>query len=164
MSFKEQVMEATKALRDKDYDKAIAIYKKGLGGDEKDAPLIKNIAQCYSWKGDLDGAKGYAEMVLAVEPNDHEMLMILARYWAGKEDLEMTYKLVCRVLENPPEQIEKVSRWVFGIIKPLSLFSKNLKGVEEKSKRAFEEAKRKSEARIKWARDFKEWYEKSLHV
>jgi tetratricopeptide (TPR) repeat protein len=162
LSFKEQVLDATRALRDNDYDKAIAIYKKGLAENEKETALAKGIAQCYGWKGDLDSAMEYADMVLALEPNDHEMLMLSARYWSDKEDLDMTYKFVCRILENPPEQIEKVSRWVFGVIKPLSLVLKNFRGIEEKSKRAFEDAKRKREARLKWARDFKEWYERSL--
>ena len=164
LSFKEQVIDATRALRDNDYDKAIAIYKKGLAENEKETALAKSIAQCYGWKGDLDSAIEYADMVLAVEPNDHEMLMLSARYWSDKENLEMTYKFVCRLLENPPEQIEKVSRWVFGIIKPFSLVFKNFRGIEEKSKRAFEDAKRKREARLKWARDFKEWYEKSVEI
>lgn len=164
LNFKEQVIDATRALRDKDYDKAIAIYKKGLAENEKETALAKSIAQCYGWKGDLDSAIEYADMVLAVEPNDHEMLMLSARYWSDKENLEMTYKFVCRLLEKPPEQIEKVSSWVFGIIKPFSLVFKNFRGIEEKSKRAFEAAKGKREARLKWARDFKAWYEKSVEI
>lgn len=159
--FKELVIDATKALRDDDYDTAIDIYKKEQQKNNKEtyAVSIKGIAQCYEWKGDLENAIEYANKMLSLDPNDSEMLMLAARYWFNNQNEEMTYKYVCKVIANPPEPIEQIPKWTFWIIKPFSLFFKNLRKIEKKSESIFSDHEQKNKERVKWAMEYKNWYE-----
>lgn len=87
------------------------------------------------------------------------MLMLAVRYWYNKKEDEKTYQYACRIIENPPEPTEAMPSWGFLIIKPFSLLFKRFKVAEEKAKKAFSEEERRREENIKWAREFKEWYE-----
>ena len=121
--------------------------------------FLEMIAKCYEWKGEPEKAIEYAEKKLAIEPNDFEMLMLYARYWNNKEDDEMTYKYVCRVVENPPEPFEGIPDWGFRLLKPFELFLKRFKGIEAKARKDFSDDEINREENLKWAGDFKEWYE-----
>jgi tetratricopeptide (TPR) repeat protein len=159
--FKELVIDATAALRDDEYDKAIAIYKKALQADDKEiyAVAVKSIAQCYGWKGDLESAIKYADELLTLDPNDSEILLLTASYWYSKQNEEMTYKYVCRYVENPPEPIEQIPKWIFWIIKPFSLFFKNLRNLEKRSKFLFAEHNCRDIGKVAWAKKYKKQYE-----
>ena len=160
-NFKEFVIDATKAIRDSDYDTAITIYKKEERENNKDtyAVSIKAIAQCYAWKGDLENAFKYANKMLILDQNDSEMLLLAARYWYDKQNEEMTYKYVCKVIKNPPDSIEQIPKWTIWIIKPFSLFFKNLRNIERKFISIVSDHEQKNKEWVKWAMDYKNWYE-----
>ncbi len=160
-SFKEFVIDATTAMRDGDYDTAISIYEREMQENNKETYVvsIKGIALCYGWKGDLENAFEYADKVLTIEPYDSQMLILAARYWHDKQDEEMTYKYICKAIENPPTSEEKIPQFIFWILKPFSLFFKNLRNIEKKANNAFYESEQKDKEWIAWAVQYKNWYE-----
>ena len=160
-SFKELIIDATAAMGDGDYDTAITIYEREIQENNKEtyAVSIKAIAQCYGWKGDLESAIEYADKALTLDPDDFQMLMLAARYWHDKQNEEMTYKYICKVIENPPTEEEQIPQFVFWIMKPFALFFKNLRNIEKKAKNAFDESEQKNKEWIEWAKEYKNWYE-----
>jgi tetratricopeptide (TPR) repeat protein len=163
LRFIKQLHDVTIAIRNENYDTAIDIYQKMMADNEKDIKTIavKGIADCYAWKGDLEKAIEYADKALTVEPNDSQMLMLVARYWHIKQNEEMTYKFVCRFIENPPsEKNEHIPKITFWILNPFSLFFKNLRNIEKKAIDAISENNRKNKEKMMWAKEYKKWYEK----
>jgi len=87
------------------------------------------------------------------------MLMLAARYWSKMDDDDRTYHYVCRIVENPPEPFPVIPKWLFWIVKPFSLIFKGLRNIEETSINDVAENEKNKDKSIKWAKDFKDWYE-----
>ena len=152
-------MSAAKAAGAGDYDAAIDLYKKSLIKDQKDIIALNMIALCYEWKGDLENAVQYANKSLAINPIDFDMLMLAARYWRKMNDDDKTYHYACRIIENPPEPFPSIPKWLFWVVKPLSLIFKGLRNIEERSTNDFAENERNNAKGVEWAKEFKIWYE-----
>ena len=157
MSFREH-MTASRAIGAKNYDKAIDACKKMLDENKEDYVAISMLAFCYEWKGDLAQAIIYADKFLTRVPNNLPMLLLSARYWAKSGDEERTYKFVCRAIENAAIKEPDIPRWIFWIIKPLSIFKK-FRGFEEKALRDEQSYREYKTDQLHWARKYKTWYE-----
>ena len=158
MSFRDQMI-ASRAIGSKNYDTAIDAYKRLLIENKEDYHATGMLAFCYEWKGDIAQAIIYADKFLTRFPNDLQMLLLSARYWAQSRDEERTYSFVCRALENANEETHEIPRWPFKLLKPLSIFFKRLRGLEEKAERGEQINKKYREDQLNWAKQYKAWYE-----
>ena len=169
MSISEDVI-AARAVGSQDYDTAIAIYKKKLAADAKDSFSLSMIAHCYEWKKDMETAIGYANKVLVEDPTDFSMLLLAARYWSGIEDIDRTYHYACRALDNPPEAIPEIPKWVLRIFRVFSIIPK-FRNFDKKAKQDLARLNKEDKDNMEWAEEYKRWYEakygpgakKSLH-
>lgn len=87
------------------YDDAIALGKKLLAKDEKNANLQLNLATALSGKGDVDGASKAFERAVALAPNDARFEMAFAKHLAAanKHDEAVTHlKQAERVAGDDP--------------------------------------------------------------
>ncbi len=157
MSFLE-MMKASSAVGTKNYDAAIDACKRMLDEDKEDYFATSVIAVCYEWKGDIAQAIIYADKLLTRFPNDLEMLLLSARYWAKSGDEERTYQFVRRALENSNEKTYEIPKWPFKLMKPLSVFKK-FRGLEERAKKDEKNYQKNREEQLNWAKQYKAWYE-----
>jgi len=151
-------IKAAKAVGSKDYDTAIEIYKGKVEENETDSFALSMLAHCYEWKKDMESAIEYANRVLGVVPTDFSMLLLAARYWSRQTDNDRTYHYACRALEHPPEPSPEIPQWNFWILKPLSVFPK-FRNFEKKAKKDMARHEMKDKDNLKWAKEYKEWYE-----
>jgi tetratricopeptide (TPR) repeat protein len=157
LSFRDQMI-ASKAIGAKNYDTAIDAYKRILDENKEDCHATGMLAFCYEWKGDIARAIIHADNFLNRFPNDLQMLLLSARYWAQSGDEERAYGFVCRALENAHEKAYKVPKWFFKLLKPLSIFKK-FRGLEEKVERGEQINGKYREDQLNWAKQYKAWYE-----
>ncbi len=159
MKFAENI-KASKAIGADDFDTAIQIYKKRIENDETDIVSLKMIANCYCWKDDDENSFYYATKALKIEPEDFNMHFLVAMYWLSRKENKNVYKSVSLALENPPEVISKLPKLTILIVKLIGCIfwfkKKNLsKSIDDYCNSYNEE----NEAKLKWAREFKDWYE-----
>lgn len=157
MSFRDQMI-ASRAIGANNYDTAITAYKRILEEDKEDYQAIGMLVFCYEWKGDIAQAIIYADKFLARFPNDLQMLLLSARYWAQSGDEERTYQLVNRALENSNEKTYEIAKWPFKLMKPLSIFKK-FRELEEKAAKGEQINRKYREDQLNWAKQYKAWYE-----
>lgn len=157
MSFNED-LKASSAIGKGDYETAIEIYKNKLEDDEKDYFALTMLANCYEWKEDMEKAIEYANKVLVTNPTDFSMLFLAARYWSSLKDIDRTYHYACRAVENPPEVLPEIPRWIFWFFKPLSIFPR-FRNLEERMKKDVAKHKLRGMDDLKWAKKYKKWYE-----
>lgn len=157
-------MIASRAIGAENYDDAIDAYKRMLDENKEDYHAIGMLAFSYEWNRDIAQAIIYADKFLSRFPNDLQMLLLSARYWAQTRDEERTYRFVCRALENSNEETHKIPRWPFKLLKPLSLFFKKLRGLEEKAENGEQINQKYREDQLNWARQYKAWYESKQAV
>jgi tetratricopeptide (TPR) repeat protein len=158
LSFRDQMI-VSKAIGAKNYDAAIEVYKRMLNENKENYEATFMLAFCYEWTGNLAQAIIYADKFLTRFPNDLQMLLLSARYWAHSGDEERTYRFACRALENSDEKIYRIPKWPFKLLKPLSLFFKKFRGLEAKATRGEEINRKYKEDQLKWAKQFKAWFE-----
>lgn len=152
-------MTASRAIGTKNYDTAIDAYKRLIDENKDDYHAIGMLAFCYEWKGDIAQAIIYADKFLSRFPSDLQMLLLSARYWAQSGDEERAYQFVNRALENSDEKTHEIPRWPFKLLKPLSIFFKKLRGLEEKAERGEQINRKYREDQLNWAKEYKTWYE-----
>lgn len=157
MSFRE-MMKASSAIGGKNYDAAIDACKRMLDQNKEDYFATSMIAMCYEWKGDIAQAIIYADKLLNRFPNDLEMLLLSARYWAQSGDEDRTYQFVNRALEHSNEKTHEIPKWPFKLMKPLSIFKK-FRGLEEKSEKDEQIFRKDREEQLNWSKQYKAWYE-----
>jgi tetratricopeptide (TPR) repeat protein len=152
-------MRASKAIGSKNYDVAIAIYKRKLESDETDSFALDMLAYCYKWKGDTEAALEYVNKRLAQDPKDFYMLLLAAGCWFEKNNEDQTYNYVCRALENVPRaEPEDIPKVTYFILKPLSIF-KRFRRLASKMREADLSFKKHYKENIEWAWQYKQWYE-----
>jgi hypothetical protein len=132
-----------------------------LDANKEDYVAISMLALCYEWKGDIAQAIIYADKFLTRVPNDLVMLLLSARYWAESGDDERTYKFVCRALENANKKDPEIPRWLFWLIRPLSIFKK-FRRIEKKAQLDAQSYKDYKTNQLNWAKKYKVWYESKL--
>ncbi len=154
----QQEMRLSAAIGKKEYDDAISICNEMLEADEYDPFALSMIAQCYEWKDDYENALLFASKCLEKNSGDFSMLILAARHWSMKKDEDKTYYYVCRALENRIYYSPVIPGWVNWFIKLLSFFKK-YQNIEEKVKMDQINHENRQKEEIKWAMDFKKWYE-----
>ena len=159
MSFNEDI-KASKAIGSGDYNTAIKIYTSRLEKDENDLISLQMLACCYEWKDDKERTIEYANKALVVDPNNFSMLMVAARYWLSLNDADRTFLYACRVVDNPPIQVPEIPKWVFCILKPLSIF-RRFRHFEKNTKMDLSKNDERDEDNLKWANEYKVWYEEN---
>ena len=116
------------------------------------------IAQCYEWKGDTDSAIEYANKLLVIDPGNLDALLLAARYWQHQGDEERTYHYANRAAQNPPGELPPIPKFVYWIVKSLSIFPR-FRRLREASAASLKNAEKKDRERFEWAVKYKEWYE-----
>jgi tetratricopeptide (TPR) repeat protein len=162
LSFREQI-KASKAIGAKNYDAAIDTYKKMLDEHKEDYFATSMLAFCYEWKGDIAQAITYADKFLTRFPDDLEMLLLSARYWAQSGDEEKTYQFVRRALENSSVKTHKIPKWSFKLMKPLSFFKK-FRGLEEKAEKDEQTFRKNREEQLNRAKQYRAWFESNKQL
>ncbi len=157
--FKSLVFDAAQAIKVGNYDKSIAIYKKALIQQNNDLALLRSIAKCYDWNGNLENAFRFANRALAINPNDFDMLLLVCKYWFEMNNEEKTYKYACKIISAMPESLTKGLKLAYWIIKPLSTIFKNLGGTEKKIASSLSDHETRNVEFMIWAKGYKEWYE-----
>ena len=159
MSFIED-LKASKAIGSSDYDTAIEIYTSRIENNGADLISLQMLACCYEWKGDKENTIEYVNKALVADPKSFSMLMIAVRYWLNLNDSDRTYLYVCRVVDNPPIQTPEIPKWIFWILKPLSIF-RRFRHFEKNTKKDLSKYDKRDIDDLKWANEYKAWYEKS---
>ncbi len=162
MSFREQII-AARAIGSKNYSAAIESCKRMLSENDSDYYAIAMLAYCYEWGGDIANSIIYADKYLARFPNDLDMLLLSARYWATSGDEERSYHFVCRAIENRSETPAEIPNWLFWLLKPFSLLKK-YRGLEKNAKEGVQINKQWKADNLEWAKRYKEWYESKLEA
>lgn len=160
MSFREKMIVA-KAIGSRNYSGAIESCKRMLSENEEDYFAIALLAYCYEWGDDIANSIIYADKYLARFPNDVDMLLLSARYWATSGDEERSYDFVCRAIENRLETPKEIPNWLFWLIKPFSILNK-YRGLEKNAREGVQLNKQWKEDNLEWATQYKEWYESKL--
>ena len=100
------LMQASLALRQKDYDEAVVLAKKALEENEQLTNANTIIAQAYAAKGDAAGGIAYVEAYLAKNPEDGKLYDILAQLHLGNNDLEKARGAYEKAIELSPQQVQ----------------------------------------------------------
>jgi tetratricopeptide (TPR) repeat protein len=157
LSLRDQ-LRASRAIGAKNYDEAIDLCKRMLEKNSEDYNAISMLAVCYEWKGDIAQAIIYADKFLSRVPNELNMLLMSARYWAQSGDEERTYTCVCRAIESANKKEPEIPRWLFWLMKPLSIFKK-FRGLEKKAELDAQSYRDYKKNQLDWAKKYKAWYE-----
>ena len=152
-------MRASKAIGAKKYDVAIEIYKRMYEEDKNDPYALSMLAICYEWNDQKDLAFNYANQRVSQDPNDFQMLLVTARYWAANNNSKETYNIVCRILENAPSvETANMPKLFIAVLRLLSKFKK-YQGIESRAIEDTEEYNKDIRESIAWAKKYKEWFE-----
>ncbi len=162
MSFREQMI-AARAIGSKNYTAAIESCKRMLNENNDDYFAIAMLAYCYEWVGDIANSIIYADKYLARSPNDLDMLLLSARYWAKSGDEERSYHFVCRAIEYRLETQTEIPKWLFWLLKPFSIL-KRYRGLEKNAREGVQINKQWKSDNLEWAKRYKEWYESKLET
>jgi hypothetical protein len=162
LSFQEKMI-AAKAIGSKNYPAAIKSCKRMLSENEEDYFAIAMLAYCYEWGGAIANSIIYADKYLARFPNDLDMLLLSARYWATSGDEERSYNFVCRAMKNRTETPAEIPNWLFWLLKPFSILKK-YRGIETKAKEGVQIDTQWKADNLEWARQYKIWYESKLET
>ncbi len=116
------------------------------------------LAICHELNGDRDEAFHYANKQLALDPNDYDILLLMARYWSESNDEDKTYYYVCFALKNITTSTTEIPNGIYWLLKPLSIFRK-FRRFEVWAKTNNLKHDKNEKDHIDWAKQYKEWYE-----
>ncbi len=151
-------MKVARAIGRDDFATAIRYLKEGIAANGESAYYLYMIAECHENIGSDQEALDYGTRALAHDPCDLDTLQLVTRIYQDRGEDERAYLYVCRALENPPEAIEDIPRFLMAVLRVLSIIYPRLKKVDpHKSFHNFNKRQRDWQA---WAEDWKEWYEK----
>lgn len=136
-----------------DYEKGKELFHKLMASGDDSTLTLWGLAYCYHGMEKDDEAIKYANRVLENEPNHFHILMLLAGIYSNKQDHENTISYVERGLANQPPAPGPFPIWIEKMIK--------ITGPEKMGKKLKEDWEMEPEDRdwIKWAKEYKEWYE-----
>lgn len=163
MSYLDNV-KASKAIGAKKYSVAIEIYERMLATDKNNPYTLSMLAICHEWNGQKDLAFKYANQRLAQDPDDFQMLLVAARYWAEHNNVEETYNYACRILEVPPPvEAADMPKFVILVLRLLSKLKK-YQGIVTRADEGTTEYNKNIRESVDWAKKYKEWYESNNNL
>ncbi len=151
-------MKVARAIGRDDFATAIRYLKGGIAANGENAYDLGMLAHCHNWMGSDQEALDYGMRALAHDPCDLSMLRLVTHIYRDRGEEEQAYLYVCRALENPPEPIEDIPRYLMAVWRLLSILIPRLKKKADPDK-ALHNYYKKEQGWQAWAEEWKEWYE-----
>jgi tetratricopeptide (TPR) repeat protein len=142
-----------------DYEGALQILEGELTGTNEDLLCLGMITQYQLWAGNTEKAIGTAKQVLAIDPNNFEMLKMLSLIYAEQENHKDAIEFVKIAIQNyKPEGDPAAPQWMFSTLKLAGKFSSRLKQIEETAREELGDPNKSGREWREWADEYLAWY------
>ncbi len=148
------------AFHNKDYARAIDLYKSTLPQASNNPTTLGTIAYCYNELSNLDDAIQYCNQALKLDSNHYFSLQVLAQVYAKKNEDEKAYELIQSALSNrstPPNTPKRLLAFFKAMMRITGHKDK-----EDSIDEIWNEPEDTDVAWLEWAERFRQSYDAKL--
>ena len=142
------------------FPEAISVLETELDSTPQDQVSLHLLAQCHEWNADYNQALRVADRVLAVSPDDRDVLSLAARSAVSIGDSALAYQYAARLVDLPIYRIGRPPNWLLKMLRPIE----NVFGLTKRRKSvvdAIARANRRQISDYDWAKQYCANYERN---
>ena len=152
-------LKSARAFGKGDYREVIRILENAVEAHRDETTAIWKIAYSYMQLDEHDLAIEWGSRGLALEPDNPELLEILAGCYSIKGDHDRAYQCICRALEQPTRKPIELGWWERGLLRLFSLHPKLRRVDPDRTQRGLNKVAQDHNEWRGRAAEYKKWYE-----